>query len=107
MARSTGSEWTSSSAAAAWRAASSSAAAGFGVAAADGALAQRFHVGKQVVAGLLAQHLAQQRAERAHIAAQRSFFQVAGLRFQLGQPLRPALGIPQKSHRISIMHDAL
>jgi len=81
------------------------AAADFGVTAADGALAQRFNVGKQVVAGLLAQHVAKQHAERAHVAAQRSFLQVAGLGFQFRQPLRPALGIPQKGHLISIMHD--
>jgi hypothetical protein len=49
-------------------------AAGFGVAAADGALAQRFHMGEKVVAGLLAQHLAEQGAERTHIAAQRASF---------------------------------
>ncbi len=81
------------------------AAASFGVAAADGALAQRFDLRKHLVAGLLAQHLAEQRAQRAHVAAQRRLFQVAGLRFQFGQPLRPALGIPQKSHRILIMHE--
>ncbi len=82
-------------------------AARLGIAAADGALAQRFDLRKKLVAGLLAQHLAQQRAQRAHVAAQRRLFQVAGLRFQLGQPLRPALGIPQKSHRILIMHERI
>ena len=81
-------------------------AAGFGIAAANGALAQRFNVREEVFAGLLAQHFAQQHAQRAHVAAQRSFFQVAGSRFQFGQPLRPALGVPQKGHRVLIMHDA-
>ena len=76
-----------------------------GVAAANGSLPQRFHLRKKLIAGLLAQHHAQQRAQRAHVAAQRSLFQVAGLRLKLGQPLSPALGIPQKSHRISIMHE--
>ena len=80
-------------------------AAGFGVAAADGALAQRFDVREEVVAGLLAQHFAQQHAQRAHVAAQGRFFQIAGLGFELGQPLRPAFGIPQKGHRVLIMHD--
>jgi hypothetical protein len=28
------------------------------------------------------------------------------LGFQLSQPLRPALGIPQKGHRDLIMHDS-
>ena len=38
------------------------AAASLGVTAANGALAQRFNVGKQIFAGLLAQHFAQQHA---------------------------------------------
>jgi len=82
-------------------------AAGFRVAAANGALAQRLHMGKQVFTGLLAQDIAEQCAERTHVAAQRSFLQVAGLRLQLGKPLRPALGVPQKDHRTSIMHERL
>ena len=81
------------------------AAACLGVTAANGALAQRFNVGKQFFAGLLAQHFAQQHAERTHIASQGGFLQVAGLRLQLLEPLRPTLGIPQKSHRSLIMHD--
>ncbi len=91
MARSTGSECTSSSAVAACRCGFLLVAARFGVASADRALPQRFHVGKQVLAGLLAQHLAQQHAERTHIAPQRSLFQFARLRLQLRQALRPAL----------------
>src|SRR3954447_1265753 len=43
-------------------------AAGFGVPAAGSALAQRFHMVVQIVAGLLAQHFAQQHAQRAHVA---------------------------------------
>ena len=80
-------------------------AAGLGIAPANGALAQRFNVVKQIFSGLFAQYLAEQRAERANIAAQRSLFQVAGLRFEFGEALRPALGIPQKGHRDLIMHD--
>jgi hypothetical protein len=38
-------------------------AVGFRIAAADGALAQRFHMGEEVIAGLLAQDLAKQGAE--------------------------------------------
>ncbi len=79
----------------------------FGVAAANGALAQRFDVSKQVFAGLLAQHFAEQHAQRTHIAAERSFFQVAGLGFEFGQPLCPAFGIPQERHRVLIMHDGI
>ena len=62
-------------------------AAGFGVSPANGPLPQRFYVRVKVFAGLLAQNIAQQHAQRAHIAAQRSFFQLAGLRLELGQPL--------------------
>ena len=82
-------------------------AAGFGIAAADGSLAQGLDLRERLVAGLFAQHRAQQRAQRAHVAAQRRLFQVAGLRFQFGQPLGPALGVPQKSHRILIMHEGI
>ena len=76
-----------------------------GVAPADRTLPQRLHFAKQLFARLLAQHLAQQHAQRTHIAPQRRLFQVAGLRLQLRQPLRPAFRIPQKSHRLLIMHD--
>ena len=79
----------------------------FGVPAPDRSLAKRLHFGKEFVSGLLAQNLAQQHAERAHIAPQGRFFQVTGLRFQFCQPLRPALGIPQKGHRLLIMHDRM
>jgi hypothetical protein len=42
---------------------------GFGVAAANRALAQGFDLGKEFVACLLAQYLSEQRAQRSHIAA--------------------------------------
>ena len=67
----------------------------FRVAAPDGALPQRLDLRIELLANLLAQHRAQQRAQRAHVAAQGRLFQVAALRLQLGQPLRPALGIPK------------
>jgi hypothetical protein len=54
------------------------------VAATDGSLAQRFHMGEEVIAGLLAQDFAKQGAKRTHIAAQRSFFQVTGIGFEFG-----------------------
>jgi hypothetical protein len=66
-----------------------------GVAPPDGPLPQRFHMRKKVVAGLLPQYHAQQRSQRTHIAPQRRFFQLAGPRFQLRQPLTPTPGIPQ------------
>ncbi len=72
----------------------------FGIATADGALAQCFDVFEEGVAGLLAQNFAQQRTQGAHVAAQWSFFQLTGTRFEFGQPLRPAFGIPQEGHRL-------
>ena len=80
-------------------------AARFGIPPANRSLAQRFDVFEEVFARLLAQHFAQQRAQRAHIAAQRSFFQLARARFEFGQPLRPAFGVPQEGHRLLIMPD--
>jgi hypothetical protein len=82
-------------------------AAGFRIAAANGALPQRFHMLIKIVAGLLAQNFAKQGAEGPHIAAQGSFLEVAGACFKLGEPLRPAFGIPQKGHRLLIIHDWL
>ena len=75
-------------------------AAGFSIATANGSLAQGFDVREEVFAGLLAQHFAEERAEGAHVAAQGRFFQVAGARFEFGQALRPAFGIPQEGHRL-------
>ena len=69
-------------------------AARFGIAPANGALPQRLHIGKQFFAGLLAQHLAQQHAQRANIAPERRLFQVAGLRLELRKPLLPVFRIP-------------
>ena len=75
------------------------------VAAADGALTQRLDLREGLVAGLLAQDCAKQRAQRAHVAAQRRLLQVAGLRFNLCQPLGPAFGVPKGSHADLIMHE--
>ena len=80
-------------------------AAGLGIAAADGALAQGLDLGKKLLAGLFAQHIAEQRAEGTHVAAEGSFLQVAGLSFEFGQPLWPAFGIPKQCHRDLIMHE--
>ncbi len=80
-------------------------ATGFGIAAANGSLAQSFDMSKQVVACLLAQYFAKQCAQGAYVATQGSFFQVTGLRFQFGQPLCPVFRVPKKSHRLSIMPD--
>jgi len=60
-----------------------------GFAAGDGGAAQVFDGLVEGQAGLLAQDLAQQHAERAHVAAQRSFLQLAGGRLKLGQSLLP------------------
>ena len=73
-------------------------AACLGIAAADSAAAQGLDVLIEVVSGLLTQHLTQQRAKRAHVAAQRGFLQVARAGFKLRQTLRPAFRIPQEGH---------
>ena len=65
-----------------------------GIAPADCILPKRFHFAKQRFASLLAQHLAQQHAERANIAPEGRLFQVAGLRLQLRQALLPVFRIP-------------
>ncbi len=56
--------------------------------------AQGLYLLKQFVAALLAQHIAQQRAQRTHIAPQRSLFQLRLMRFKLGQPLSPVRRLP-------------
>ena len=61
-----------------------------GFAAGDGGAAQVFDGLVEGKARLLAQDFAQQDAERAHIAAQRRFLQLAGGGLELGQSLRPA-----------------
>ena len=71
-------------------------AARLGIAAANGALAQRFNVRKEVLAGLLAQHFAQQHAQRAHIAAQRRFFQSR----RSGLPTRPGAATSFRGSRV-------
>ena len=67
----------------------------FGFAAGDGGLAQFFDGFEDGHAGLLAQDLAEQHAERADVAAQRSFLELAGGRLQFGQALRPVGGRPE------------
>ena len=67
----------------------------FGFAAGDSGLAQLLDRLEDRQARLLAQHLAQQHAERAHVAAQRHFLELAGGRLQLGQALRPVGSGPE------------
>jgi hypothetical protein len=55
----------------------------------DGGAAQVFDGLVERQARLLAQDFSQERAERAHVAAQRRFLQLAGGRLKLGQSLRP------------------
>ena len=66
---------------------------------------KRFYLRKHFFAGLLAQNLAQQHAQRTHVAPQRSFFQLARLRFEFRQPLCPVFGVPEWCHLVLIMHD--
>ncbi len=69
-----------------------------GFAAADGNLPQLFHLGKKRLAGLLAQNLAEQHAQRANVAPQGRLFDVARARFEFSQAKRPILRFPKQSH---------
>src|SRR5580698_6537135 len=62
---------------------------GVNLAAGDGGLAKLFDGFEDGHASLLAQDLAEQHAERANVAAQRRFLELAGGRLQLSQALRP------------------
>jgi hypothetical protein len=73
---------------------------------ADRGLPQFFDLFVQLLPSLLPQHAAQQQPQRAYVAAQRRFLQVAGARLKLGQALRPALGFPQRRHLSLIKSDA-
>ena len=55
----------------------------------DGGLAEFFDALKDGQAGLLAEDFAEQHAERADVAAQRNFLELAGGRLEFGQSLRP------------------
>jgi hypothetical protein len=70
----------------------------FGVAAADGVLAEGFDLFVKVVTILLAEHFAEEHAERAHVAAKGNLLEIAGPGFEFGQPLRPAFGFPVEGH---------
>ena len=68
------------------------------VAAADGGAAQFLDSLEKIIARLLAQHLAQQHAERTHIAPQRHLLARGGAVFQLRQPFGPVVCLPQLRH---------
>jgi len=73
---------------------------GVGIAAGDGGVAQVFDGLVERLARLLVQDLAQQDAERAHVAAQGCFLQVAGGGMKLGQSLLPVGWGPKRGHRL-------
>ena len=52
------------------------------------------------VAYLLPEHVAQQHAERAHIAAQGDLLQLRGAGLQLGEAIGPVIGGPERGHGI-------
>jgi hypothetical protein len=62
---------------------------GVGFASGDGGAAEVFDGGVEGVAGLLAEDLAEEHAERAHVAAERSFFELAGGSLKFGEALGP------------------
>ena len=71
---------------------------GFGLATGDGGAAKGFDGVVEWVAGLLAKNLAEQHAERADVAAQGSFLELAGGGLELGQALRPVGWGPERRH---------
>ena len=73
---------------------------GVGFAAGDGGAAQVLDGLVERQARLLAQDFAQQRAKRAHVAAQGSFLQLAGGGLKLGQSLRSVGWGPKRGHRL-------
>ncbi len=62
----------------------------------NGIAAQLFHLREKRLAGLLAQHRAQQHAQRAHIAPQGRFFFIGGVGQQLAKAGAPAFRLPQQ-----------
>ena len=70
----------------------------FGLAAGDGGAAKGFDGVVERVARLLAENFAEKHAERADVAAKRSFFQLAGRGLQLGEALRPVGWAPEGGH---------
>jgi len=53
-----------------------------------------FYALEEGVAGLLAEHFAEQHAQRTHVATERRFFQIAGAGFELGETVRPVGRFP-------------
>ena len=73
-------------------------AGGVGLAAGDGGAAELFDGGVEGVAGLFAEDLAEQHAEGADVAAERSFFELAGGGLEFGEALRPVRRSPERRH---------
>ena len=69
-----------------------------GLAAGDAGAAEGFDLFEELVAGLLAENLAEQSAEGANVAAQRRLLGVEVARFELGEAVGPAFGGPQRGH---------
>ncbi len=82
-------------------------AGGLRFAAANGGLAELFDMSVEALAFLLPQHIAEQHAEGANIAAQGSFLQIADAGFQFSETSGPVFRLPKRWHRLSIMHDVL
>ena len=72
--------------------------AGGALAIGDGSLAKLFDSLEDGIAGLLAEDIAEQHAERANIAAQRRFLELAGGRLEFSETLRPVGRRPERGH---------
>jgi hypothetical protein len=75
----------------------------FGFAACDGGAAESFDGFVEWVAGLLAEDIAKEHAERTDVATKRSFFELAGGGLEFGEALGPVGWGPERRHEV-IMH---
>ena len=71
---------------------------GVGFAAGDGGAAEGFDGVVEGLAGLLAEDFAEQHAERADVAAEGSFFELAGGGLEFGEALGPVGWGPERGH---------
>jgi hypothetical protein len=64
-------------------------------------LPQLFDFFEQGISGLLAQNLAQQHSQRAHVTPQGRFLQIAGAGLKLRKPIRPTVRFPKRWHYLN------
>ena len=82
-------------------------AVGVGLAAGDGGAAEVFDGVVEGVAGLLAEDFAEEHAEGADVAAEGSFFELAGGGLEFGEALGPVGWGPEGRHSLIMPCDAM